>query len=47
LLERLPDREYKALDDVGEALAPVQPRGPDDDAEVPRAESGLARGGGD
>ena len=26
LLSRLPDREYRSLDEVGEALAPVQPR---------------------
>jgi Protein of unknown function (DUF2795) len=33
-LESLPDREYRSLDDVGEALAPVQPsRQPD--ATVP------------
>jgi Protein of unknown function (DUF2795) len=25
LLESLPDREYRSLDEVGEALAPVQP----------------------
>jgi Protein of unknown function (DUF2795) len=25
LLEQLPDREFEALDDVGEVLAPVQP----------------------
>ena len=26
LLSRLPDREYRTLDEVGEELAPVQPR---------------------
>jgi Protein of unknown function (DUF2795) len=48
LLERLPDREYEAIDDVGEALAPVQPpsasRG---QAPPPREESDLPPGGPD
>ncbi len=46
LLERLPDREYRRLDDVGEALAPVQPSSEDRDA-VPHAESDLPPGRGD
>lgn len=44
LLERLPDREYKSLDEVGEALAPVQVERGDND-ELPHAESGLPPGG--
>jgi hypothetical protein len=43
LLERLPDREYRRLDDVGEALAPVQPS-PEENAELPHEESGLPPG---
>src|SRR5919204_6882474 len=46
LLERLPDREYRRLDEVGEALAPVQPS-PDEKTELPREESGLPPGGDD
>ena len=46
LLERIPDREYRSLDDVGEALAPVQPRS-SREAELPRAESGEPPGGDD
>jgi len=43
-LERIPDRDYERIDDVGEALAQVQP--PQPDAEpVPRAESGAPPGG--
>jgi Protein of unknown function (DUF2795) len=44
LLERLPDREYGSLDEVGEALYPVQPvrsRSP----QAPSPESGLPPGG--
>lgn len=44
LLERLPDREYRSIDDVGEALAPVQPSSNHED-ELPRPESGLPPGG--
>jgi hypothetical protein len=43
-LERLPEREYERLDEVGEALAPVQPA-PTRDATLPRPESGLPPGG--
>jgi hypothetical protein len=44
LLLELPDREYGTLDEVGEALAPVQPSERDQPHE-PRAESGLPPGG--
>jgi hypothetical protein len=43
----LPDREYRSLDEVGEALAPVQPRRPQLDAAVPREESDAPPGGED
>jgi Protein of unknown function (DUF2795) len=43
LLERLPDREYRRLDDVGEALAPAQPSAAQE-AELPHEESGLPPG---
>lgn len=45
LLERLPDREYSTIDEVGEELAPVQPRSAQKDAELPRDESGRPPGG--
>ena len=42
----LPERKYEALDDVGEALAPVQPsRGSEE--RLPRPESGEPPGGED
>src|SRR5947209_16676820 len=45
-LERIPDREYERLDDVGEALVRTQP--PQQEAErMPRAESGEPPGGDD
>ena len=44
-LEKLPEREYDSLDDVGEALQPVQPVVVPQDAEQPRAESDLPPGG--
>jgi len=47
LLERLPDREYRSLDEVGETLAPVQPRSENPDAALPREESDLPPGGDD
>ena len=47
LLERLPDREYRALDDVGEALAPVQPAAAAPAPELPREESDAPPGGDD
>lgn len=47
LLEDLPEREYRALDEVGEALAPAQPPPVPRHVEVPREESGLPPGGDD
>src|SRR5919204_2552121 len=44
-LESLPDREYRSLDEVGEALAPVQPARSRPDAAVPREESDAPPGG--
>ncbi len=44
-LQALPEREYSSLDEVGEALAPVQPRWPKPDAPEPRDESGQPPGG--
>jgi hypothetical protein len=44
LLERLPDREYRRLDEVGEELAPVQPSS-QEKPELPREESDLPPGG--
>jgi hypothetical protein len=46
LLEALPDREYRSLDEVGEALAPVQPLRSQPEA-VPHEESDLPPGGDD
>ena len=45
-LERLPDREFRSLDEVAEALVPVQPVG-DGQVPEPRAESDLPPGGAD
>jgi hypothetical protein len=45
LLEALPAREYRSLDEVGEALAPVQPPRTQPDAAVPREESDQPPGG--
>ena len=45
LLERLEDREYGSLDEVGEELAPVQPERPSPDPHRPREESDLPPGG--
>jgi Protein of unknown function (DUF2795) len=42
----LPKRTYEALDDVGEALAPVQPAQYTEE-RLPKAESGEPPGGGD
>jgi Protein of unknown function (DUF2795) len=47
LLEALPDREYRSLDEVGEALVPVQPLRAMPEAAVPREESDLPPGGDD
>jgi Protein of unknown function (DUF2795) len=44
-LEVLPDKEYRSLDEVGEALAPVQPSRSQPRAEVPREESDAPPGG--
>jgi uncharacterized protein DUF2795 len=44
-LQELPDREYSSLDEVGEALAPVQPEWPQPDVHEPRDESGQPPGG--
>jgi hypothetical protein len=43
-LESLPDREYRSLDEVGEALAPVQPSR-SHPAALPHEESGEPPGG--
>jgi hypothetical protein len=43
-LTALPDREYRSLDEVGEALAPVQPSRPEPDAARPHEESGAPPG---
>ena len=44
-LSALPDREYRSLDEVGEALAPVQPQHPYAPPPVPHEESDLPPGG--
>ncbi len=46
-LEALPDREYRTLDEVREALAPVQPEHRHEDAALPREESDAPPGGAD
>jgi hypothetical protein len=46
VLERLPEREYTSLDEVGEALVPVQSQRTREHV-LPRPESGLAPGGDD
>jgi uncharacterized protein DUF2795 len=46
LLESLPDRVYRSLDDVGEALAPVQPQ-QDEHGALPREQSDAPPGGHD
>jgi hypothetical protein len=43
-LERLPDREYASLDEVGEVLQPVQPKRTREEP-LPRPESGEPPGG--
>jgi hypothetical protein len=45
-LEALPEREYSSLDEVGEALAPVQPLRREPTLRTPRAESGDPPGAG-
>ena len=44
-LESLPDRKYRALDEVGEALVQVQPSPRSGPRPLPRDESGLPPGG--
>ena len=44
-LRSLPEREYRSLDEVGEALAPVQPQRDQPDVKVPHEESDLPPGG--
>jgi Protein of unknown function (DUF2795) len=44
-LESLPERDYRSLDEVGEALAPVQPGRPQPDEQVPHEESDAPPGG--
>lgn len=43
LIEELPEREYASLDEVGEALSPVQPARQERQRE-PKPESGLPPG---
>jgi hypothetical protein len=43
-LETIPDRLYRSLDEVGDALAPVQPARRSSKAETPREESGAPPG---
>jgi hypothetical protein len=45
LLQRLPDREYGSLDDVGEELLRLQPDWAQPDPHRPREESGPPPGG--
>jgi Protein of unknown function (DUF2795) len=45
-LRELPEREYRRIDEVGEQLAPVQPK-PKNEQKQPRAESGQPPGGDD
>ena len=45
-VSRLPDREYRSLDEVGEELAPVQPQAAGE-PPLPYAESGEPPGGSD
>ena len=45
LLDRIRDREYSSLDEVGEELAPVQPQKSTADSQLPRDESGQPPGG--
>lgn len=45
-LQALPDREYSSLDEVGEALAPVQPSRAQSLLKRPHEESGEPPGGG-
>ncbi len=44
-LRDLPDRRYRGLNEVGEALWPVAPPASESDRKVPRPESGDVPGG--
>src|SRR3954447_4176589 len=44
-LERIPDREYKAIQEAGEELEPVQPERSEPRIVPPRVESGAPPGG--
>lgn len=44
-LSSLPDRQYRSLDDVGEALVPVQPEKAPSGPPTPHEESDLPPGG--
>jgi hypothetical protein len=44
---QLPDREYRSLDEVGEALLPVQPPAHAEKLMTPKPESGEPPGGDD
>ena len=46
LLEALPEREYRSLDEVGEAIVPVQPQS-SSRSELPHEESDSPPGGDD
>jgi hypothetical protein len=46
-LHMLPDRKYRSLDEVGEALEPAQPAPVPEHAPLPQSESGLPPGGDD
>lgn len=46
-LHTLPEREYRSLDEVGEALEPAQPAPVPEHAPLPQSESGLPPGGDD
>lgn len=46
-VEALPERRYASLDEVGEAIAPVQPSRRTASPRLPRPESGLPPGGDD
>jgi len=45
VLQALPEREYRSLDEVGEALSPVQPSPLQPPAQPPREESDPPPGG--
>jgi hypothetical protein len=45
LLQRLPERSYGTIDEIGEELAPVQPEPEREVPHTPREESGAPPGG--